>query len=1325
MAFFLLKVFGNGRDMSATSHSLEARMHRQRSRSRLFCWAVGVSTLCGGLSRCLTKGLSCLILSALLWDTDLAAALPPAAPQQLILLPTPTSDHPVLRPLPISFPMLAAGGQVDVPVSMVSVGFNGTAQIQVVLYRSEAGSPVGVSHLGAIVDGATSQGALELVEHVALPVDLAPGWYDVRVSLQRAGGAVGFQAAPGVTEVSAGVFRTGSVLVQHPLLALGASLWTFDEPAGVVEYADIFGVRWPLTITDTVLPESGVTTPFGRGLRFQGNNARARTLVVPGTLVPSDAFTVGCWFNLARAGDMIAFLSAGRYGLDGWRMGILSRGGRMLPAVWSTQNGGTMELLSGQGIALNEWHHLLFSYTGSGGTLYVDGTIAVHQAGGRVVRPSSGLTVQGGVTNAVESFVGLLDELFLSSSVLSEEQIAGLVAHYQNSGNAVGSTVGVAPVFGTIPAQQLRVGQSSAFVVPVFDADYDLESLSADALPSGATLDSVTHVLFWTPAAGQVGRYTSQLTARDRRGNSASATVSWTVFPGESTPVTDLFQYAGPSPSAPHLQPKLIQILSGATEGVTREGTHVIVQHATNAAAVLRIVGLRGEQVYHGPFGILPLLPVGHYFMETPGDRGHLIVLPRDYNGSSFMGAMGDSPDDVEGQKRTAIFRPAWRRLGTTISWADIEPVRGTYNWTQLDRWVAANRANDGKILMMLMDTLPTWLQGATESTFITEYTRYARDYVRRNRSRFDVLEPFNEPSLVGLKLGGLRGVDPGDTYQGALLMSRAYAAAAAAIRAEAGPSVPLAGPTWEGMVPPFDRMQAVLGAAGLASSLNNGDFHDYFMGKRQPDGPRVGAYYNVKETIEIVRANTGRAPFFVSEIGLHGESAFGFLSDPAQAALEPYGISGLSWGLGFRRTLVSTILYHGGGATAVLPHDFMSGARLEICGWEPAADGKGRGFKPQITAFVMACYWLDRAVPVSQSVLQEKLHVYSVQRPGGESLVFAWVPESQFLPMESTRLAALLQGGQTRVHDVFGREFVPSAFGEEPILFRSSTLTPEVLAQRVLALENISCNGVIDAPAEECDCNNLGGATCESLGYGTGSLGCSPTNTFDVSRCQFSHPRTLLTAQYLLDELSGTQVRDASDRNVPAFLMTPYLRQSWVDSTRGRVLHFEGITSSIPREILIISNRTSQVLPALGGSFTMSLWVKLGTRTPSRWMGLMSCEQYGQSGFRFGILNSGQLCWWTSQGGGDISLTSPSVLSQGEWHHLAVCYQPTGARMYIDGKLSASASNTGYYPAAADILLGHAIDGAGIDPFRGEIDDIRFYSRALSPTEIGRIATQ
>jgi hypothetical protein len=44
--------------------------------------------------------------------------------------------------------------------------------------------------------------------------------------------------------------------------------------------------------------------------------------------------------------------------------------------------------------------------------------------------------------------------------------------------------------------------------------------------------------------------------------------------------------------------------------------------------------------------------------------------------------------------------------------------------------------------------------------------------------------------------------------------------------------------------------------------------------------------------------------------------------------------------------------------------------------------------------------------------------------------------------------------------------------------------------------------NGVID-PGESCDGTDLDGATCESLGEGTGTLSCDPvTCTFDTSMC-------------------------------------------------------------------------------------------------------------------------------------------------------------------------------------------------------------------------------
>ncbi len=47
------------------------------------------------------------------------------------------------------------------------------------------------------------------------------------------------------------------------------------------------------------------------------------------------------------------------------------------------------------------------------------------------------------------------------------------------------------------------------------------------------------------------------------------------------------------------------------------------------------------------------------------------------------------------------------------------------------------------------------------------------------------------------------------------------------------------------------------------------------------------------------------------------------------------------------------------------------------------------------------------------------------------------------------------------------------------------------------------SCgNGVYEPPAEQCDGNDLGGATCQSLGYAFGTLGCTNACGYDISGC-------------------------------------------------------------------------------------------------------------------------------------------------------------------------------------------------------------------------------
>lgn len=70
-------------------------------------------------------------------------------------------------------------------------------------------------------------------------------------------------------------------------------------------------------------------------------------------------------------------------------------------------------------------------------------------------------------------------------------------------------------------------------------------------------------------------------------------------------------------------------------------------------------------------------------------------------------------------------------------------------------------------------------------------------------------------------------------------------------------------------------------------------------------------------------------------------------------------------------------------------------------------------------------------------------------------------------------------------------------------------------------------------------------------------------------------------------------------------------------------------------------------------------------------------------------------------------------------WHHLVITYDGTTIRLYVDGSLNASAlhSEPGPFgPLLTDYIIGMHNDGT---LWRGYIDDLRFYSRTLSASDV------
>ena len=96
--------------------------------------------------------------------------------------------------------------------------------------------------------------------------------------------------------------------------------------------------------------------------------------------------------------------------------------------------------------------------------------------------------------------------------------------------------------------------------------------------------------------------------------------------------------------------------------------------------------------------------------------------------------------------------------------------------------------------------------------------------------------------------------------------------------------------------------------------------------------------------------------------------------------------------------------------------------------------------------------------------------------------------------------------------------------------------------------------------------------------------------------------------------------------------------------------------------------------------------------------------------------LASGALTFWT----GTTDITFGTVPA-GSWQHVAVTYDGTSLRAYLNG---AQLGNARRRRIAAHKRLrcrlgAYIFNGANVDYFAGTIDEVRVYNRALSAAEI------
>ncbi len=95
-----------------------------------------------------------------------------------------------------------------------------------------------------------------------------------------------------------------------------------------------------------------------------------------------------------------------------------------------------------------------------------------------------------------------------------------------------------------------------------------------------------------------------------------------------------------------------------------------------------------------------------------------------------------------------------------------------------------------------------------------------------------------------------------------------------------------------------------------------------------------------------------------------------------------------------------------------------------------------------------------------------------------------------------------------------------------------------------------------------------------------------------------------------------------------------------------------------------------------------------------------------------FFIHNSGT---WTS-----ATLTGRTASNNNTWYHLTGTYDGANIKIYLNGVLSATTARTGPIGTnTANINIGRDADSGGRRYYRGRIDDVRIYNRALTAEEI------
>jgi len=202
-----------------------------------------------------------------------------------------------------------------------------------------------------------------------------------------------------------------------------------------------------------------------------------------------------------------------------------------------------------------------------------------------------------------------------------------------------------------------------------------------------------------------------------------------------------------------------------------------------------------------------------------------------------------------------------------------------------------------------------------------------------------------------------------------------------------------------------------------------------------------------------------------------------------------------------------------------------------------------------------------------------------------------------------------------------------------------------------------------------------------------------------------YTPPPRVLVAAYSFDEGSGTAVNDLSGNGNNGTVSGT----TW--STAGKfnkALSFNGSSSWVT-----VNDSASLHLTT---GMTLEAWVN-PTAIGTAWRTVMMKEQSGEMTYTL-YANNGTRPAGYIYIGGENSTQGTAALVTNTWTHLAVTYDGTTLRLYVNGVEVSNKAISGSIVNSTGVLR---IGGNGVwgEYFSGLIDEVRIFNRASTPAEI------